>query len=203
MKNFLNISNFGKYYRVLSLYIYSSTNAIKIFNKFNCLKVDAITPVKWKKVIMITWCVCILVASLSAARVFCLEVASREYEIVKFSVSKIRWEWQERYRRKKKSLAQEVPQKRDILERRSRDWKRLCPLQPLLCNTATGSLRNCKGSSYTKNEYTFFLSEIGRRVFFIQQFFRKKPYFLRKLWKTVLGAHLTIFQGKEASCAKN
>ncbi len=60
-----------------------------------------------------------------------------------------------------------------------------------------------KGSSYGKNEYNLFYRKLDGKNFYIKQFFRKKQYFLRKLQKTVVGAHLTIFQGKGASKAKN
>ncbi len=37
------------------------------------------------------------------------------------------------FKRVKKSLAQEVRQKRDLSDRRSRGWREVCPLQSLLC----------------------------------------------------------------------
>ncbi len=60
---------------------------------------------------------------------------------------------------------------------------------------ATQSLGHCaicQGSSYTKNEYNLFYQKLDAEYFFIRQFFWKKQYLLRKLWKTVLAAHLTI-----------
>ncbi len=54
-----------------------------------------------------------------------------------------------------------------------------------------------KGSSYTKNEYNLFYRKLVDKYFYVKQFFfRRKRYFLRKLQKFVLEAHLTIFQGK-------
>ncbi len=50
-----------------------------------------------------------------------------------------------------------------------------------------------QGSSYTKNEYSFFNQKVDVEYFFIRQFFQKKLYFQRKPQKTVLVAHLTIF----------
>ncbi len=91
----------------------------------------------------------------------------------------------------KKSLAQEVRQKSDILDRRSK----VRPLQPLLClqHVQLCHCPTCQGSSYTKNEYSLFYRKLDAEYFFIRQFFRKKLYFQRKPQKTVLGAHLTIF----------
>ncbi len=91
----------------------------------------------------------------------------------------------------KKTLAQEVRQKSDISDRR----RRLRPLQPLLCwqHVQLGHCATSQGSSYTKNEYNLFYQKFDAEYFFIQQFFRKKLYFLRKPQKAVLGAHLTIF----------
>ncbi len=40
---------------------------------------------------------------------------------------------------------------------------------------------------------TFFSRKLDAKNLYIKQFFRKKQCFLRKLQKTVLGAHLTIF----------
>ncbi len=54
---------------------------------------------------------------------------------------------------------------------------------------------SCQGSSYTKNEYSFFYQKFDAE-YFIQQFFQKKLYFQRKPQKTVLGA-FDNFLGKE------
>ncbi len=87
-------------------------------------------------------------------------------------------------------------------------WRRKCvkraifrnievirPLQPLLClqHVQLCQCATCQGSSYTKNEYSFFYQKFDAKYFFIRQFFRKKLYLQRKPQKTVLGAHLTIF----------
>ncbi len=48
-----------------------------------------------------------------------------------------------------------------------------------------------------------FLSEIWCWIFFYSTIFSKKAVFSEETAKTVLGAHLTIFQGKGASKAKN
>ncbi len=60
-----------------------------------------------------------------------------------------------------------------------------------------------KGSTYAKKEYNLFYRKLDAKNFYIEQFFRKKQCFLRKLQKSVLGAYLTIFQGKGASKAKH
>ncbi len=67
--------------------------------------------------------------------------------------------------------------------------------QPLLClqHVQLCQCVTCQGSSYTKNEHSLFYQKFDAEYFFIQQFFRKKLYFQRKLQKTVLEAHLTIF----------
>ncbi len=88
--------------------------------------------------------------------------------------------------REKKSLAQEVRQKSDISERRSKGL--LCLQHVQLCHCAT-----CRGSSDTKNECSLFYQKFDAEYFFIRQFFRKKLYFQREPQKTVLRAHLTIF----------
>ncbi len=72
-----------------------------------------------------------------------------------------------------------------------------------VCNTFNCvTVRPVRGH-LTPKMNTAFLSEISCWIFFIQQCFRKKQCFLRKRQKTVLGVHLTIFQGKGASKAKN
>ncbi len=91
----------------------------------------------------------------------------------------------------KKSLVQEVRQKRDILERSTLFATRLCH-----CAT-------CQGSSYTKNEYNLSYRKFDAEYFLFDNFFEKKLYFQRKPQKTVLGPHLTIFWGKKASYTKN
>ncbi len=80
-----------------------------------------------------------------------------------------------------KSLAQEVHQKSDISDRRSKSWR-----------GAT-----YQGLSYTKNEYGLFYQKFDAKYFFIQQFFRKKLYFQRKPQKTVFGGAIDNFLGKE------
>ncbi len=97
-------------------------------------------------------------------------------------------------RKWKKSLAQEVRQKGDISERRSKGWKGP-PLQPLLClqHVQLCHCATCQGPSYPKNEYSPFYQKFDAEYFFIRQFCRKKLDFQRKPRKTVLGAHLTIF----------
>ncbi len=52
-------------------------------------------------------------------------------------------------------------------------------------------------------EYKLFYLKLDAKNFYIKQLFRKKECCPSKLQKTVLGAHLTIFQGKETSKAKN
>ncbi len=49
----------------------------------------------------------------------------------------------------------------------------------------------------------FFYHKLDAEYFFIRQFFWKNQYFPRKLWKSVSGTHLIIFEEKEASCFKN
>ncbi len=44
-----------------------------------------------------------------------------------------------------------------------------------------------------KNEYNLFYRKLDAKYFHVKSFFRKQQYFPRKLQKTVLGAHLTIF----------
>ncbi len=64
----------------------------------------------------------------------------------------------------KKSLAQEVRQKSDILNHRSR------PLQPLLClqHIQLCHYATCQGSSYTKNAYSLFYHKLALMDFFGQ-----------------------------------
>ncbi len=83
----------------------------------------------------------------------------------------------------KKSLAQEVGQKSDILDRRSKGKRGLLPLQPLLClqHVQLCHCATCYGSSYTKNEYSLFYQKFDAEYFFIRQFFRQKLYFL--IWQ--------------------
>ncbi len=58
---------------------------------------------------------------------------------------------------------------------------REAPFNPyFVCNMADRSLCDCQMSSYTKNEYNLFYQKLDAEYFFIQQFFRKKQYFLRK-----------------------
>ncbi len=57
----------------------------------------------------------------------------------------------------------------------------------LFATRPLGHCVTCKGSSYTKNEYNFFYQKLDAEYFFIQQFFRKKQYFLKNPWKTALG----------------
>ncbi len=61
---------------------------------------------------------------------------------------------------------------------------------------AAGSLFDCQGSPYMKNEYNFFHRKLNDEYFLFNNFFEKKQYFLRKPWKTVLETDLTIFYGK-------
>ncbi len=86
-------------------------------------------------------------------------------------------------------------------------WRRKCvrrarfrisPLQPLLClqHVQLCHCATCQGLPYTKKEYSLFYQKFDAEYFFIRQFFRKKLYLQRKLQKTVLGAHLTIFLEK-------
>ncbi len=72
-------------------------------------------------------------------------------------------------------MAQEVRQKRDIPDRRSK-CSRLRPLQPLLClqHVHWVTMRPVRGSSYTKNEYNLFYRKLNAEYFFIQQFFFEK-----------------------------
>ncbi len=60
-----------------------------------------------------------------------------------------------------------------------------------------------RGHLTPKNEYNLFYQKLDAKNFYIKQFFQKKQCFLRKLQKIILGAHLTIFQGKGASKVKN
>ncbi len=71
---------------------------------------------------------------------------------------------------------------------------RVRPIQPLLfLPPGFNRCATCKGSSFTKNEYNISYQKLDAEYFLIQHFFRKKQYFPRKPWKTVLGAYLTIF----------
>ncbi len=79
-------------------------------------------------------------------------------------------------------------------------WCRKCVRRAIFRVTLTifktrplGHCAICKGSSYIKNEHNLFHQKLDAEYFFIQQLFRKKQYFPRKPWKTVLGAHSTIF----------
>ncbi len=101
----------------------------------------------------------------------------------------------EQKKKKKKSLAQEMHQKRGISECRSK----CCPLQPLLClqHVQLGHCATCQGSPYTKNECRLFYQKFDAEYFFIQQFFRKKLYFQRKPQKIVLGGAFDNFLEKE------
>ncbi len=98
-----------------------------------------------------------------------------------------------------KSLTQEVRQKNDISERRSK-WSPPSILSLFttlpLCQCAT-----CKGSSYTKNKYNLFYQKLDAEYFFNS--FLKNAVFSEKTVKNCFGAHLTIFKRKEASCPKN
>ncbi len=97
---------------------------------------------------------------------------------------------------KENSLPQEVHQKSDISECRSKGWKGLRPLQPLLClpQVQLCHCLTCQGSSYTKNEYSLFYQKFDAEYFFIQQFLRIKLYFQRKPQKTVLGRIWQFFR---------
>ncbi len=99
----------------------------------------------------------------------------------------------------KRSLAQEVCQKSDISERRSKSWRGLRPLQSLLslqhvqlCHRAT-----CQGLSYTKNEYSLFYQKFDAEYFFIQQFFRKKSCIFKETANNCFGSTFDNFLGKE------
>ncbi len=94
-----------------------------------------------------------------------------------------------------KSLAQEVRQKSDISERRSKGWRGFVPFNSyFLCNTSNYvTVRPVRGHLTPKMNIAFFYQKFDAEYFFIQQFFRKKLYFQRKPQKTVLGARLTIF----------
>ncbi len=86
---------------------------------------------------------------------------------------------------------QEVRQKRDILERRSKE-PLLCLQLVQLCHCAT-----CQGSSYTKNEYSLFYQKFDAEYFFIQQFFWKKAVFSEKTTKNCFGGAFDNFLAKE------
>ncbi len=88
----------------------------------------------------------------------------------------------------KKSLAQEVRQKSDISDRRSK----FCLQHVQLCHCAT-----FQGSSYTKNEYSLFYQKFYSEYFFIRQFFRKKALFSEKTAKNCFGGAFENFLGKE------
>ncbi len=94
-----------------------------------------------------------------------------------------------------KSLAQEVRQKSDISEHRSKGWsgRPLHCLQHIqLCHCAT-----CQGSSHTKNEYILFYQKFDAKYFFIQQFFSKKAVFSEKIPKNCFGGAFDNFLEKE------
>ncbi len=64
----------------------------------------------------------------------------------------------------------------------------------LFATRPLGHCATCQGSSHTKNEYNLFYEKLDAEYFLIQQFFRKKQYFLRKLRKTVLGRIWQFFR---------
>ncbi len=88
-----------------------------------------------------------------------------------------------------KSLAQEVRQKRDILDRRSKELS--------LQHVQLGHCATCPGSSYTKSEYNLLYQKFDAEYFFIQQFFSKKAVFSEKTAKNFFGGAFDNFFGEE------
>ncbi len=81
----------------------------------------------------------------------------------------------------KKSLAQEVRQKSDILERRSK--------LTLFATRPLGYCATCKGSSYTKNVNNFFYQKSDAQYFLLDNFFKKSSIFRENreklFWKLI------------------
>ncbi len=90
----------------------------------------------------------------------------------------------------KKSLAQEVRQKSDILERRSKE--------PLLClqHVQLRHCATCQGSSHSKNEYSLFYQKFEVEYFLFNNFFEKNCIF-RENRKNCFGGTFDNFLGKE------
>ncbi len=103
------------------------------------------------------------------------------------------------WKHEKKSPAKEMRQKNDISECRSKGWRALHRLQLLLCLQQSHywvTVRSVRGYLTQKMNITSFYQKLDAEYFFIWQFFRRKQYFPRKLWKIILGSYLTIFWGK-------
>ncbi len=93
--------------------------------------------------------------------------------------------------RTKKSLTQEVRQKSNISECRSK----VRPLQPLLSLQLgrRATERPVRGHLTLKMNINFVYQKSDTEYYLIQQFFRKKkPIFSEKTEKNSFGAHLTI-----------
>ncbi len=72
----------------------------------------------------------------------------------------------------------------------------LRPLQPLLYlpHSRWVTVRPVRGHLTPKVNITFFYQKLDAEFFFIQLFFEKKQYFLKKPWKTALGRIWQFFR---------
>ncbi len=95
----------------------------------------------------------------------------------------------------KKSLAQEVRQKSDISDRRSKGWRGRT--LTLFATRPTVSLYNLSGVILHQKWIWPFLSEIWCQKFFYSTVFSKKSVFSEKTAKNCIGGAFHNFLGKE------
>ncbi len=87
----------------------------------------------------------------------------------------------------KKSLLQEVRQKRDISERRNKGWTKHPSTLTLFVTQSLGHCATFKGSSYAKNKYNIFYQKLDAEYSFIQQIFEKTVFSEKNNEELLLG----------------
>ncbi len=99
---------------------------------------------------------------------------------------------------KGKSLAQEVRQKSDISERRSKGWRGLRPFNPyFVCNTSNcDTVRPVRGHLTPKINIVFFSRNLMLNIFLFNNFLQKSCIFRENRKKLFWGA-FDNFLGKE------
>ncbi len=102
---------------------------------------------------------------------------------------------------KKKTLAQEIRQKSDIPDRRSKGWRGGGASPPstitLFATRSTVALCHLSGVILHQKWIQPFLSKIWCRIFFYSTFFSKKAVFSEKTAKNCFGSAFDNFLGKE------
>ncbi len=103
-----------------------------------------------------------------------------------------------------KSPAQDVRQKNDISERRSKAWRGRNHLQALLClqHVQLCHCATCPGSSYTKNEYSLFYQKFDAEYFLSDNFFEKSCIFREKRKKLFWGRIWQFFRERRSLTPK-